>query len=62
MYGTEGQKWPDVMGALKRNKRSDGKVTLLLERLVWADDEDRAVVNAAVEEVEAGKGAVGDSS
>ena len=32
LYGADKQKWPQVMGALKKGDRSDGHVTLIVER------------------------------
>ena len=32
VYGADGQKWPQVMAALKRGYKADGEVTLILER------------------------------
>lgn len=32
VYGADGQKWPQVMTALKRGYKSDGEVTLVMER------------------------------
>ena len=32
LYGADKQKWPQVMGALRKGDRSDGHVTLIVER------------------------------
>ena len=41
LYGADKQKWPQVMGALRKGDRSDGHVTLIVEkRLEGAADSD----------------------
>lgn len=32
LYGADKQKWPQVMGALRKGDKSDGHVTLIVER------------------------------
>ena len=39
MYGADKQKWPQVMGALRKGDKSDGHVTMVVERRVDRGDE-----------------------
>ena len=49
MYGADKQKWPQVMGALRKGDKSDGHVTMVVERRL-----DRQVdINADVAAKEA---------
>ena len=34
MYGADKQKWPQVMGALRKGDKSDGHVIMVIERRV----------------------------
>lgn len=34
MYGADKQKWPQVIGALRKGDKSDGHVTMVVERRV----------------------------
>ena len=45
MYGADKQKWPQVMGALRKGDKSDGHVTMIIERRVdHKSDADADVV------------------
>ena len=40
LYGADGQKWPQVVAALKRGSVADGPVTLILERRAAANSDE----------------------
>ena len=40
IFGADKERWPKVMGALKKGKVADGEVTLVLERKIWAGLDD----------------------
>ncbi|CAL8462452.1 g1985 [Coccomyxa elongata] len=47
LYGADKQKWPQVMGALRKGDKSDGNVTLVVERRLERQDADAAEARAA---------------
>ena len=52
MYGADKQKWPQVMGALRKGDKSDGHVTMVVERRIdrkGGPDADVAAEEASVD-------------
>ena len=40
VFGADGMKWPEVVGAMRKGDKRDGDVTLVLERKCRTSDDE----------------------